>query len=257
MNFNSPFEFNTTLKSSSIHESEENENEGLIETQRSVSNISLYINEDEKKENSINISNDASNNTNLSSGSKILNIYERIKDKVITIYSCIIPNSQKYPKFCFLIITLCTFLHSKITIFIIEKMSKNISISAPFLALTLISWSGNISDTINASVASKLNASELLTTSIIGSQIMNLQVCLGVPWLISIFTELFSKNNHKPVINFGTKDPFIYLIPLFAVVLSSILILSLFKVKLNKKSGICLICVYIFYLIYEYNINAK
>lgn len=54
------------------------------------------------------------------------------------------------------------------------------------MGLTVASWAGNVGDILNASVAAKNKKTELATSSIIGSQIMNLQICLGLPWMLAI-----------------------------------------------------------------------
>ena len=143
-----------------------------------------------------------------------------------------------------LIIFILTYIHTRIILSIISSLSTLINLSASFLGMTILSWGGNIGDTVNASVATKLNAVELLTTSILGSQVMNLQICLGVPWFISIIKTYFSKGLLQ--INFGERKPMKFLLPLFFTVLISIFIFMFFNLKLNRKSGTCLIILYSF-----------
>jgi len=59
------------------------------------------------------------------------------------------------------------------------------AVSHTFIGLTVISWGGNIGDVLNSVGAAKKKETEILTSSIIGSQIFNLQICLGAPWLIT------------------------------------------------------------------------
>jgi Ca2+/Na+ antiporter len=130
-----------------------------------------------------------------------------------------------------------------------------VNMSASFLCMTLLSWGGNVGDTINATVATKLKAVDLLTTTIIGSQVMNLQICLGLPWLISIIKNYYYEGSM--VIDFGDRNPLKYFFPLFLVVLAAIFVMTLFNVNLNRRSGICLIVIYLTYLVYEFNHNFK
>ncbi len=168
-------------------------------------------------------------------------------------YSYFLPNINNCPLITFSLIILITFLHTSITISAINFLSIATHIKASFLGMTLISWSGSIGDTINASVATKLRKPGLLSTSILGSQVVNLQICLGLPWLISILKNQISG---KPtIINFGNKHPLKFLLPLFFIVMTSIFILSLFNVNLNKKSGLCLIFLYFVYLFIEIQLN--
>lgn len=186
---------------------------------------------------------------------KFLSVYDNIKLLFVKIYSFFIPCPEKYSKFCFLIIFILTYIHTRIILSIISSLSTLINLSASFLGMTILSWGGNIGDTVNASVATKLNAVELLTTSILGSQVMNLQICLGLPWLISIIRNFYY--NGYMVLDFGDKNPLKYFFPLFLVVLASVFVMTLFNVNLNKKSGTCLIFIYTFYLVYEFKNNFQ
>ena len=178
---------------------------------------------------------------------------ESITNIFYAVYSCILPNLNNHPVISFLLAIFLTFVHTSITIQLIELLSAFTNIKASFLGMTLISWAGSIGDTINATIATKIRAPGLLTTSILGSQVVNMQLCLGVPWLISI---LKNEYNGKPtIINFGKRNPFKFLLPLFIVVMTSIFIMIIFKVNLNKKSGTCLIILYFIYLFFEIDIN--
>jgi len=181
---------------------------------------------------------------------------ENFRKKLTYLYSLIFPNSNQRPTFCFIFIILITYIHTRLTICIIENLSLLIKMTASFLGMTILSWGGNVGDAINASVAAKLNSADLLTTSILGAQIMNIQLCLGLPWILSMIKNYFSYN--KPtLIDFANKNPLNFVLPLFLVVLASIFILTIFKMNLNKKSGVCLIIIYIFYIVYEYKNNLK
>jgi Ca2+/Na+ antiporter len=178
---------------------------------------------------------------------------ELIKQIYKKFYSIILPDLRNYPLIGFLLIIFITFIHTSITIQLIQFLSVVTHIKASFLGMTLISWAGSIGDTINATVAAKLRAADLLTTSILGSQVVNLQICLGLPWLISILNnEYYGK---PTLINFEKKSPLKYLLPLFIIVLGSIFIMTFFNVNLNKKSGVCLIILYFAYLFLEIDIN--
>lgn len=175
---------------------------------------------------------------------------------VVYLYSFIIPNPEERSALCFLFIMFLTYLHTRLTIFLIENLSSLVKLTASFLGMTLLSWGGNVGDTINASVATKIQAADLLTTSILGSQVINLQLCLGLPWMISIVRNYYEKGEPL-VLNFGHRNPLKFLLPLFIVVLVSIFIMTVFQTNLNKKSGICLILIYIIYLAYEFDHNMQ
>lgn len=183
------------------------------------------------------------------------NIYNAIKDKIVMIYSYLIPDSNNRPVICFLFLIAYTFLHSKVILLAIESLSDITKLTASFLGMTIISWAGNVGDALNASVATKLKAADLLTTSILGSQIFNLQICLGVPWLFAIIKGKFGNINYT--LDFGKKQPLKYLLTLFIVVLIAVFILTLCGLRLNRKSGLFLTIIYLVYLVYEFKINSE
>ena len=181
--------------------------------------------------------------------------YGKVKEIFILLYTFVFPNHEVYPILCFFFILFSAFLHTRIMLYIIESLSTMIKLTASFLGLTLLSWGGNVGDTINASVATKLKAVDLLTTTILGSQVINLQLCLGIPWVISIMRNYYYTQSLE--IDFGSKHPLKFLLPLYLVVLASIFIFTIFNVNLNRRSGVCLIIVYIIYLVYEFKTNIQ
>ncbi len=138
---------------------------------------------------------------------------------------------------------------------LVEDISNRTGISTSFLGIALISWSGNISDAINSSSAAKANKIDLMTTSILSAQIMNLQFCLPFPWMISIIKNHIQKKVGL-FIDFGSEDVLKLFLPLIWVVIVSTVIIFCFDRVLNKKSGMCLGVCYISYFIYE-SIKSK
>ena len=126
--------------------------------------------------------------------SKSINTFNKFYNIISLIYSYIIPNNQNYPLICFLIDILIIFFHSNGIIILISDISSNLGISETFLGMTIISWGDNIGDIINGCILAKNNFGDLLSTSIIGSQITNIQLSLGVPWLIHIIKERVISN---------------------------------------------------------------
>jgi len=138
---------------------------------------------------------------------------------------------------------------------LVEDVSNRTGISASFFGITLISWAGNVGDSINASMATKAKKVDLLTTGILASQIMNLQICLGVPWIIAMINNKI-ENKGQLLIDFDKENVVKLFIPLIFVVLISVLIIFAFSRVLNKNSGFCLIIVYLVYFVYE-SFNSK
>ncbi len=181
--------------------------------------------------------------------------FDKLSNLITYIYELILPKAENYSEFLLLIILFVTYLYTTVILNIVEKLSKLTDLTPSFLGMTVLAWGGNVGDTINASVATKLNAGDLLITTILGSQILNLQICLGLPWLISIIKNYFSGGPLQ--VNFDQRNPMKYIIPLFIVVTITIFTMTLFNLNLNRRSGICLIIIYFIYFIYEFYTNIK
>lgn len=150
---------------------------------------------------------------------------------------------------------LYTYIQTKIIFFIITRVSELTKLDTTFLGLTLICWGGCVGDLMTASVAVKHKASNFLITSIIGSQVINLHICLGVPWTFAIIKSYVSYGDESFRLLFEATDIVNYLIPAVCLVILSTLIIALSNFNLNKRAGYLLIVVYICYLIYEFKIK--
>lgn len=186
---------------------------------------------------------------------------ENVYESIGKLYSKLIPLWVDAPIFSFCIIMILIFLHSNLIVFTIQNISDRLKISKTFLGMTIISWGGNIGDTITACVAAKINASALISTSILGSQITNLQLCLGFPWLIAIIKRHLQGANEINIVfgSLGTEtqsNPLYYFVPLLICVLFSMIIFGVFRMRLNKLSGGLLSLVYFVYFAYESYIQA-
>lgn len=174
--------------------------------------------------------------------------------KTANIYSYFIPIWKNYPIISFIIIMIYIFFHSNCILLLIKNISKLAGISDNFLGMFLISLGGNIGDTINSYVAATKNAPALLSSSVLGSQITNIQLCLGFPWLLTLIKQSLNHSQHPGIeIEAESKNHSIILffLPLIICVLSSQIVLSAFTMKLNKFSGFSLLLVYCGYFIYE------
>ena len=114
--------------------------------------------------------------------------------------------------------------------------------------MTIISWGDNIGDIINGCILAKNNFGDLLSTSIIGSQITNIQLSLGVPWLIHIIKERVISNKTINYIYIETNN----FLPLILCSLSTSFLFYINKMKLNKTIGLLLIFIYSIYLLNEF-----
>jgi len=84
-----------------------------------------------------------------------------------------------------------------------------------------------------------------MVTTIIASQIMNLQICLAFPWLTSIFLGIRSE------IVFENPLTVNFFMIAFVAILIAILVVTAFGMKLNKTVGIILLVVYSLSIFYQ------
>ncbi len=146
-----------------------------------------------------------------------------------------------------------TYLQTKLVFSLITSISEITNIATTFLGMTLICWGGTVGDTMNAAVAVKMRSPDLLVTSIIGSQVINLQLCLGIPWTFAMIRKILNTDNTATLV--FEKNVLEYILPAAIVVLLSMLLFTIYDVKLNRKCGILLSLVYVGYLIAEFKIN--
>ena len=183
--------------------------------------------------------------------SKSIITFNKFYDKISLIYSYIIPNTPNYPLICFIINIIIIFFHSNSIIILISDISSNLEISETFLGMTIISWGDNIGDIINGCILAKNNSGDLLSTSIIGSQITNIQLSLGVPWLIHIIKERIISKKQINYIFIETNN----FLPLIICSLASSFLFYINKMHLNKTIGFLLICIYTIYLLNEFSLS--
>ena len=87
-----------------------------------------------------------------------------------------------------------------------------------------------------------------MTSSVIGSQIFNLQICLGVPWLMKTLFD-------GPII-LTDKALFGSIMVVVLIVCITMLVIVSFKLRLTYGLGFCLMITYVFYAGFEYVQNS-
>lgn len=155
----------------------------------------------------------------------------------------------KFPVISFTTIMVYTFAITQFTVNFVESIVSKLKISHAFIGLTLTSWGGNVSDIMNATVAAKHDRMELATSAIIGSQIINIHLCLGLPWLVKNLTE--------GEVVFKEQSLFYSIFIVFFITSLSVLTMKMNEYKLNRKLGVQLLAIYLVYFIYEFKENVK
>jgi len=153
-------------------------------------------------------------------------------------------NNYEFVKFS--MITLIIYIHTQSIIFCIDDISTKLNLSSALLGLTVLTWAGNIGDVMNACFLVKETLIDLMMSSMIVSQIINLQISLVYPWLVSVLVGV-RKNvsfKHPLTINFFKEA--------LASISISVLIIVASQFKMKKSVGVLLLFVYILSIIYEF-----
>lgn len=120
----------------------------------------------------------------------------------------------------------------------------HMNIPEALVGLTILAWGNNIGDIMNSVVAAKRGNAQLSVSSVLATQILNLQFSLGLPWLITVFIygDMF--------INDATTLNSMYFTLL--IVMVSLTILLIGKVELKISVGVGLSALYCFYVVMEW-----
>jgi len=135
---------------------------------------------------------------------------------------------------------------SGLSIVLVEStivISKTIGIPEILIAITIIAMGTSIPDLISSAIVARQGRGEMAFSNAVGSNVFDILIGIGVPSLIFILIHsgTIPVNNEK-------------LLPSILVLFSSILIILAFLLinrrKLGKWSGVFLLAIYLFYLIW-------
>ncbi len=116
-----------------------------------------------------------------------------------------------------------------------------VGIPPVIVALTILAGGTSAPDLISSAMVAKQGRGGMAISNAIGSNIFDILVGLGLPWLVALMFL------GKQVINVGTEDLFLSVFILMATVV--ILFIFLFTGRvLSKKEGWCLIGLYVAYV---------
>lgn len=117
-------------------------------------------------------------------------------------------------------------------------------ISEALVGLTVMAWGNNIGDIMNSAVAAKRGNAQLSVSAVMATQILNLQISLGLPWLIGIliFGEI-------EIYDETTLDSLYFTLLITALSFMTLICNSL---KLDIRSGFILTALYVFFVLIEF-----
>jgi Ca2+/Na+ antiporter len=161
----------------------------------------------------------------------------------------IMPKSSKgiYLFIQFLIPLFLIWNVSELELYLLEKLIKKFELSANFVGLTITAWGNNSPDLFNVISAMEKGMVDLAINASIASQVHNILLGLGLPWLV------YNLKFHKPLV--FTSGGSIYAFTLFFTCIFILLLiigLKLNKTRFNHKIAIFLFIVYLAYLVMLY-----
>jgi len=132
---------------------------------------------------------------------------------------------------------------SEVELFILEKVMSRLKVPASFLGLTIMSWGNNAPDMYNVASAMAKGLVDLALNAAIASEIHNILLGLGLPWLVYNLTYA------KPI-EFQMNDLYAFTIFFFCVFLFVFLLALKFnRNKFDFKLALFLILIYLVFLI--------
>jgi Ca2+/Na+ antiporter len=127
---------------------------------------------------------------------------------------------------------------SELELFLLEKLLGRLKSSAGFLGLTVMSWGNNTPDMFNVASAMSKGMINLALNAAIASEVHNILLGLGLPWLVYNCI-------HNKSLSLIKNDVYTTAISFFCVfILSFIVLLKLNNKKLNKRFAAFLITAY-------------
>jgi len=124
-------------------------------------------------------------------------------------------------------------------------ISEMLNIPKVVIALTVLAIGTSVPDLMSSVIVAKQGRGGMALSNAVGSNIFDILICLGLPWLLIIS---FSKTP-LPV---KTDDLFVSVILLFSSVLIILALLVINNWSIGKKAGIFLLLLYLAYVIREF-----
>lgn len=116
-------------------------------------------------------------------------------------------------------------------------------INPTIIALTVLAAGTSIPDLLSSIIVAKQGRGDMAVSNAVGSNIFDILVCLGLPWLIILVTKGGS-------IAVGTDNLLSSVFLLFATVVAILFILIVRKWTIGKRAGLLLIGIYFLYVVY-------
>lgn len=123
-------------------------------------------------------------------------------------------------------------------------LAHTLHISPAIIGLTVLAVGTSVPDLMSSIVVAKQGRGDMAIANGVGSNIFDILIGLGVPWMISIYLL-----GNEVVV--GTENLMSSVFLLFATVIAVLFILIVRKWEIGKRAGFILVLLYVFYIIYN------
>lgn len=155
----------------------------------------------------------------------------------LTIPDCRRPFFQPFPRYFFTFIMSTIYLSglSYLLVWMVVIICFTFGIPDTVAGLTILAFGTSVPEIISSIIVTQKGKGEMAISNSIGSNVFDILICLGLPWLISALTDL-----KKPVKIFSQGIVYTIVVLLTTVIIFVICFL-LNRWKLNKKLGVILL----------------
>jgi len=167
-------------------------------------------------------------------------LLKKIKIGIDKFLDFIFPKAEKY----WLVFLISISMIAGLSYVLVESavaMAEILKIPSVIIGLTILAIGTSIPDLISSVVVAKQGRGGMAISNALGSNIFDIFIGLGLPWLIFILIY----GNNVPVVTENLNSSIILL---FATVLATLFLLIIRRFKIGKNSGLILISLYAAYL---------
>lgn len=161
---------------------------------------------------------------------------------------CIVPNPVKRPKLFPITFILCVLIigaNSYLISWMITIIGKAFNISDTVLGFTFLAAGGCLPEAISITIMSRRGEGSMGISNSLGANSMNILLSLGLPWFIK---TLIVENGEAKFIEITSGAIEYTILSLILVIISLFITLYFNDFKLQKKTGIALVVIYLIFL---------
>lgn len=161
--------------------------------------------------------------------------------------SIFIPDPNKRPRLYMVTFLLSVTIIAALSWLLVDQVvviADVFNINPTFLALTVLAAGTSVPDMIGSMIVAKQGRGDMAVSNAIGSNVFNIGIGLGLPWLLVLALGL------QESVTVGTENLMASIFLLLASVVAIIFLLIVRKWRIGHRSGLVLIALYLAYCVY-------